>query len=93
LSILAIRQSWHTPSELNNSFWSSQHGQQFDDRRNRTTWKVRRAVDSIGADIPRAGQYRIVPRNLLGKIAAEIERRGWGPKPTAASPIEVEAAR
>jgi hypothetical protein len=40
-------------------------------------WKVRRAVDALGVEIQRAGLYRIVPRTLLGKIAAEIERRGW----------------
>lgn len=44
-------------------------------------WKVRRAVDALKIEIPRAGNYRIIPRNLLGKIAAELERRGWTPKP------------
>jgi hypothetical protein len=43
-------------------------------------WKVRRAVDALKVEIPRAGNYRIIPRNLLGKIAAELERRGWQPK-------------
>ncbi len=36
--------------------------------------RVRRAVDALEIEIPRAGNYRIIPRNLLGKIAAELER-------------------
>ena len=40
-------------------------------------WQARRAVDSLGAEIPRAGLYRLVPRILLGQVAAELQRRGW----------------
>ncbi len=40
-------------------------------------WKIRRVVDSISADIPRIGLYRCVPRDLLGAIAAELQRQGW----------------
>ncbi len=37
-------------------------------------WKARRAVDALGAEIPRAGRYRLVPRELLGRVAVEIEK-------------------
>jgi hypothetical protein len=59
------------------------------------TWKVRRAVDALGVEIQRAGLYRIVPRDLLGKIAAEIERRGWETKSAgnAATPAIGAAGR
>ena len=40
-------------------------------------WKVRRVVDSLDAEIPRAGRYRLVPRELLGVVAVELDRRGW----------------
>ena len=38
-------------------------------------WLARRAVDALATEIPRAGQYRLVPRHALPKVAAEIERR------------------
>ena len=40
-------------------------------------WKIRRVVDGLDADIPRAGLYRLVPRELLGTIAVELQRQGW----------------
>jgi hypothetical protein len=40
-------------------------------------WLARRVVDALGADVPRAGLYRLVPRSLLGKIEAELRRRGY----------------
>jgi hypothetical protein len=40
-------------------------------------WRVRRAVDSLDADIPRAGRYRLVPCELLPALGAEMQRRGW----------------
>ena len=43
-------------------------------------WKIRRLVDSLDADIPRAGLYRLIPRSLLGTIAIELQRQGWLPK-------------
>lgn len=49
-------------------------------------WKVRRAVDSLDADIQRAGQYRLVPRSALGKLTVEFQRRGWLPEAEAVSP-------
>ena len=42
-------------------------------------WRVRRAVDSLDAEVPRIGRYRAVPRALLGQIAIELQRRGWLP--------------
>jgi hypothetical protein len=36
-------------------------------------WAVRRVVDALGEDIPRAGLYRLVPRSLLARIKAAIE--------------------
>lgn len=40
-------------------------------------WKLRRAVDALGKDIPRAGQYRLVPRSMLPLLTLELQRRGW----------------
>lgn len=39
------------------------------------TWKVRRVVDGLGVEIPRAGLYRLVPRDLLPRIGAELASR------------------
>ncbi len=39
-------------------------------------WKVRRVVDGLDAEIPRAGLYRLVPRELLGAVAAKLELHG-----------------
>ncbi len=36
-------------------------------------WKVRRIVDSLPDEIPRAGRYRLVPRALLPKIGALLQ--------------------
>jgi hypothetical protein len=38
-------------------------------------WKVRRVVDSLDASIPRAGLYRLVPRELLADIGAELRKQ------------------
>jgi hypothetical protein len=40
-------------------------------------WKIRRVVDSLDCEIPRAGLYRLIPRNLLGVVAVELQRQGW----------------
>ena len=37
-------------------------------------WRIRKLVDSMGADIPRAGLYRLIPRTMLPAIVAEIAR-------------------
>ena len=38
-------------------------------------WKVRRLVDSLDIEIPRAGLYRLVPRETLARIGDELGRR------------------
>lgn len=42
------------------------------------SWLVRRVVDSLGVEIPRFGQYRLVPRSELPAIGIEIQRRRRG---------------
>ena len=39
-------------------------------------WRVRRTVDRLGCNNERAGRYRLVPRSLLGSIAASLKERG-----------------
>lgn len=41
-------------------------------------WKVRRVVDELASEVPRAGLYRLIPRDLLGVIAEKL--RGSKPK-------------
>lgn len=38
-------------------------------------YRVRRLVDALGVDIPRAGRYRLIPREMLPRIEEELERR------------------
>jgi hypothetical protein len=52
---------------------------------NLPSWKIRRAVDSLNADLPRAGNYRLVPRTMLGQLTVELQRRGWLPQAEAAA--------
>jgi hypothetical protein len=40
-------------------------------RLNAPAWKIRRVVDSIG-DTPRAGQYRLIPSNMLDEITKRL---------------------
>jgi hypothetical protein len=40
-------------------------------------WQVRRAVDALGAEVPRIGQYRAVPAELLERVRLELLRRGY----------------
>lgn len=40
-------------------------------------WRIRRIVDDLDADLPRAGQYRLIPRAMLGTIAVQLKKRGW----------------
>lgn len=42
-------------------------------------WRIRRAIDALDVQVPRAGRYRLVPRALLGAIAVELKRRNWLP--------------
>jgi hypothetical protein len=39
-------------------------------------WLVRRVVDGLGVQIPRAGQYRLIPHDLLDRLGEELRRRG-----------------
>ena len=36
-------------------------------------WRVRKIVDSLDCDIPRAGLYRMIPRDVLPAIAARLQ--------------------
>lgn len=38
-------------------------------------WKIRRIVDSLPDAIPRAGRYRLIPRDILPKIGVVLERK------------------
>ena len=38
-------------------------------------WKIRRIVDALPDDIPRAGRYRLIPRELLPKIGVVLDIR------------------
>ena len=40
-------------------------------------WLVRRIVDGLGADVPRAGLYRIVPVELLPRVEAALIEAGY----------------
>lgn len=42
-------------------------------------WRIRRIVDALDTQIPRAGQYRLIPHHLLPTIAIELQNRGWLP--------------
>jgi hypothetical protein len=46
----------------------------------RPAWQIRRAVDALGLPIPRAGQYRLIPCDLLPAVEAELRRRGYLPE-------------
>jgi hypothetical protein len=38
-------------------------------------WKVRRTVDAMTIDIPRAGNYRLIPHTALDRLAESL--RPW----------------
>lgn len=40
-------------------------------------WQVRRAVDALPTPVARIGTYRVVRRDQLPAVMAELERRGW----------------
>lgn len=48
-------------------------------------WKVRTAADSLEIEMPRAGLYRLIPRESLPLVIAELRRRGWLPELTEAA--------
>ena len=35
-------------------------------------WRIRRIVDSLDIDVPRAGLYRLIPREMLKAIGAKL---------------------
>lgn len=37
-------------------------------------WRIRRIVDALDPHLPRAGQYRLVPRDMLPLIGVELDR-------------------
>ncbi len=37
-------------------------------------WRVRRVVDAINAELPRAGLYRLVPANLVAEVGQRLRR-------------------
>jgi hypothetical protein len=43
-------------------------------------WRVRRAVDALCLACPRAGLYRLIPRELIPQIREELGRRPAPPK-------------
>lgn len=50
------------------------------------TWKIRRAVDCLSCEIPRAGCYRLVPKSAFRELREELASRGWlASSPEAAS--------
>jgi len=42
-----------------------------------SAWQIRRAVDALESPVLRAGLYRLVPRDLLPQVEAELKRRGY----------------
>lgn len=46
-------------------------------------WAVRRIVDAIDADVPRAGRFRLIFPSMLGPIETELRRQGRIPEATA----------
>jgi hypothetical protein len=38
------------------------------------TWRVRRVVDALDSAVPRAGQYRLIPRTMLADIGAKLQQ-------------------
>jgi hypothetical protein len=41
-------------------------------------WRIRRIVDSLDAEIPRAGLYRFIPRSMLAAIGAKLQQPAQG---------------
>jgi len=51
---------------------------QLAERYHQPEWKVRRVVDSLSSEIPRAGKYRMVPNDLLPAIEAKLHNSAPG---------------
>lgn len=43
-------------------------------RTNRPVWLIRRIIDRLAGDLPRAGLYRLVPASMLPRIEQELQR-------------------
>ncbi len=43
-------------------------------------WRIRRIVDGLGVELPRAGLYRLIPRTLIPAIRAALARQLATPK-------------
>ena len=41
-------------------------------------WKIRRIVDSLEIEIPRAGGYRLIARSMLALIGARLQEPQTG---------------
>lgn len=44
-------------------------------------WKVRRVVDGLDPKVARAGNYRLIPRDLLGAVADKLRDKREGGAP------------
>lgn len=53
-------------------------------------WKVRRIVDALNAELPRAGLYRLIPKSMLASIAVALKDRGWLLNEKAESEVRCE---
>lgn len=51
------------------------------------TWVIRRIVDQLDDEVPRAGQYRLIPRELLRSIEVRLGERGYIVDPGADSEV------
>jgi hypothetical protein len=40
-------------------------------------WAVRRVIDALGGDVPRAGLYRLIPCDLLGRVKEKLREAGY----------------
>jgi hypothetical protein len=41
-------------------------------------WKVRQIVDALDTPVPRAGLYRLIPRELVAVVAARLQGTSQG---------------
>jgi hypothetical protein len=54
-------------------------------------WLVRKIVDALDPQCLRVGQYRAVPREMLGQIQAKLAKRRGRGRPRKTTPAEVVA--
>ena len=48
-------------------------------------WRIRRVVDRLDANLPRIGQYRVTPRDMLPRIGTDLAPRTNVAKPVTAA--------